>query len=185
MKSIFTRASLIIGLVAILSASALAQTTTPQQNDAEGVGRRGREGRMGKLGQMGGRPGERGERGEGGGGHRQGMARRALRRLNLTDAQRGQLREIEARYGQSFKAQHQELRQLMEVRRSGGTLTAEQQQRAEQLRTEARANGERMHAEILALLTNEQRDQLKRMREEGEARRKERRENRGQPNDNQ
>jgi hypothetical protein len=113
------------------------------------------------------------------------MARRALRRLNLTDAQRGQLREIEARYGQSFKAQHQELRQLMEVRRSGGTLTAEQQQRADQLRTEVRANGERMHAEILALLTTEQRDQLKRMREEGEARRKERRENRGQPNDNQ
>jgi len=182
MKSIFTRVSLIIGLAAILSASALAQTATPQQQKGtEGAGRRGREARrMGKMGRMG-RQGERGE----GGGHRQGMARRALRRLNLTDAQRGQLRDIEARYGQSFKAQHQELRQLMEVRRAGGTLTAEQQQRAEQLRTEARANGDRMHTEILALLTNEQRDQLKQMREEGEARRKERREKRGQPDDDQ
>jgi Spy/CpxP family protein refolding chaperone len=168
MKSIFTRVSLIAGLAAILSASAFAQNTTPQQQSGtEGEGRRGRMGRLGRMG----KGGERGERG----GREHGMARRALRRLNLTDAQRGQLREIEARYGQSFKAQHQELRQLREVRRSGGTLTAEQQQRAEQLRTEARANGERMHAEILALLTNEQRDQLKRMREEGRMRRKARR----------
>ena len=179
MKSIFTRVSLCIGLAAILTASALAQTTTPPQNDTEGQGRRGgREGRMGKMGRMG-------ERRDGGGAPGHGMARRALRRLNLTEAQRVQLRELEARYGQSFKTQHQELRQLMEVRRSGGTLTPEQQQRAEQLRTEARANGERMHTEILALLTTEQRDELKRMREEGEARRKERRGRFGQPNDQQ
>jgi periplasmic protein CpxP/Spy len=175
MKNIFTRVSLCVGLAAIFTISAFAQTATPQQNGTQGEGRRGHEGRMGRQGERGGEGGMRGHD----------MARRALHRLNLTDAQRGQLREIEARYGQSFKAQHQELRQLMEVRRSGGTLTPEQQQRAEQLRTEARANGERMHAEILALLTNEQRDQLKQMREEGEARRKERREKSGQPNDNQ
>lgn len=183
MKSIFTRLGLGFGLAAILSASAFAQTSTPQQNGTGGEGRRGREGRMGKMGRMG----RGGERGGEGGMREHGMARRALRRLNLTDAQRGQLREIEARYGQSFKAQHQELRQLMEVRRSGGTLTAEQQQRAQQLRTEARANGERMHTEILALLTNEQRDQLKRMREEGHARRKARRDGEAPatPDDNQ
>jgi Spy/CpxP family protein refolding chaperone len=175
MKSIFTRVSLCLGLAAILTASALAQTP---QSGTEGEGRRGREGRMGKMGRMG-------KGGERGGGRGHGMARRALRRLNLTETQRVQLREIEARYGQSFKAQHQELRQLMEVRRSGGTLTSEQQQRAQQLRTEARANGERMHTEILALLTNEQREQLKQMREEGQARRKERREKFGQPNDNE
>jgi periplasmic protein CpxP/Spy len=181
MKSIFTRLGLGLGLAAILSASAFAQTATPQQQGGtDGEGRRGREGRLGRMGRQGGRGGIGGMR-------EHGMARRALRRLNLTDAQRGQLREIEARYGQSFKAQHQELRQLMEVRRAGGTLTAEQQQRAQQLRTEARANGERMHAEILALLTNEQRDQLKRMREEGHARRKARRDGEapGTPDDNQ
>ena len=172
MKSIFTRAGLLIGLAAILTASVFAQTAT-QQGGTEGEGRRGRQGRMG----------EQGERR--GGGRGQGMARRALHRLNLTDAQRGQLREIEARYGQSFKTQHQELRQLMEVRRAGGTLTPEQKQRAQQLRTEARANGERMHAEILALLTNEQRDQLKRMREEGQERRKARRQASGTPDDDQ
>jgi Spy/CpxP family protein refolding chaperone len=173
MKSIFTRVSLIIGLAALLTASALAQTATPQ-NGTEGERRRGIEGRMGKHGR----------RGEGGG-REHGMARRALRRLNLSEAQRGQLREIEARYGQNFKTQHQELRQLLEVRRSGGTLTPEQKQRAQQLRAEARANGDRMHAEILAMLTTEQRDQLKQMREEGEIRRKARREGLGRPNDNQ
>lgn len=176
MKNIFTRMGLILGLAALLSASAFAQTTTPQSG-TEGEGRRGgREGRRGKLGRMG----ERGERGV----RRQGMGR-ALHRLNLSEAQRGQLREIEARYGQNLKPQYQELRQLLEVRRSGGTLTAEQQQRAQQLRGEVRANGEKMHAEILAMLTSEQRDQLKRAREEGEARRRARRESRGLPNDDQ
>jgi Spy/CpxP family protein refolding chaperone len=174
MKSIFTRAGLVAGLVALITASGFAQTASPQDG-TRGEGRRGREGRMDREGRMG-KGGERGVRVRG---------RRALERLNLSDAQRAQLREIEARYGQSFKTQHQELRQLLEARRAGETLTTEQRQRAQQLRTEARANGERMHAEILALLTTEQRDQLKRMREEGEARRKARREGFGTPDDDQ
>jgi len=181
MKNIFTRISLLAGLVAMLCAAAFAQTTAPQVGTG-GEGRRRLEGRMHREGRMGGR--RDGERG-GGGGRKGGMEHRALQRLNLSDAQRGQLREIEARYGQGFKTQRQELRQLMELRQQGATLTPEQQQRAQQLRGELRDNGERMHAEILALLTPEQRDQLKRMREEGEARRKERREKFGQPDDNQ
>ncbi len=124
-----------------------------------------------------------------GGLHAEGRGRRgiapgrALRRLNLSDAQRGQMREIEARYGQSLKAERQEMRQLIELRLQGTTLTPEQRQRAEQLCGELRANAERMHSEILALLTPEQRDQLKRMREEMEARRKARREARDMPNE--
>jgi Spy/CpxP family protein refolding chaperone len=182
MKNIFTRMSLVAGLAAILAISAFAQTTAPQGGTtAGGENRRGGEGRMEKRGRMGGdrMPGERGGRGHGM------MRQRALRRLNLSEAQTTQLREIEARYGQSFKTGRQELRQFIELRQQGATLTPEQEQRARQLRTEARDNAERMHAEILALLTPEQRDQLKRMREEGEARRKERREKLGQPNNNQ
>lgn len=179
MKNIFTHMSLVAGLVAILSAAAFAQTTTaPQSSGTDAEGRRRLEGRMHKEGRMGG--GRGGERSG-----RHGIERRALHQLNLSDAQRGQLREIEARYGQGFKTQRQELRQLLELRQGGATLTPEQQQRAQQLRGEVRDNGERMRAEILALLTLEQRDQLKRMREESEARRKERREKLGQPDDNQ
>ena len=176
MKSIFTRVSLIAGFVALLSIAAFAQTTAAPQGGTDAEGRRDR---MDKERRM------RGRHGEPGGGRRGGMERRALRRLNLSEAQRGQLREIEARYGQGFKGRHQELRQLMELRRSGATLTPEQEQRAQQLRTEARGNAERLHAEILAILTPEQRDQLKRMREEGEARRRQRREALDAPPDNE
>ncbi|HLL71628.1 MAG TPA: Spy/CpxP family protein refolding chaperone [Pyrinomonadaceae bacterium] len=179
MKSIFTRASLVAGLVALLSMAAFAQTSAPPQGGTEAEGRRDRIGEERRM------RGRRGERGVGREGRRGGMARRALRGLNLSDAQRGQLREIEARYGQGFKGQHQELRKLMELRADGATLTPEQEQRARQLRTEARGHAERLHAEILAVLTPEQRDQLKRMREEGEARRRQRREALDAPPDNE
>jgi Spy/CpxP family protein refolding chaperone len=168
MKNIFTRLSLVAGLVATLAAAAFAQATTtaPQDGAEDREGRRRIEGRMRGRGRlMGGR--REGRRG----GDRPGMEGRVLKRLNLSDAQRGQLREIETRYGQSFKAQREELHQLIELRLGGATLTPEQQQRAQQLRGEARDNGERMRAEILALLTPEQRDELKRIREEGAARR--------------
>jgi Spy/CpxP family protein refolding chaperone len=178
MKSIFTRMSLVAGLLALLSMAAFAQTTAPQSGT---TGAEGRRDRMETERRMRG-----GRHGEPGGGVRRGvMERRALRRLNLSEAQRGQLREIEARYGQGFRGKHQELRQLMELRAQGATLTPEQEQRAQQLRTEARANAEKLHAEILAILTPEQRDQLKRMREEGEARRKQRREALDTPPDNE
>jgi periplasmic protein CpxP/Spy len=185
MKSIFTRAGLIAGLTALLSIAAFAQTTAPQSNSGGDDERRGgRRGRMGEEGRM--RGGGRGERdGRGGGGGRGMLERRALSRLNLSDAQRARVREIEARYAESFKAQRLEMRQLMELREQGERRTPEQRERAQQLRGELRESSERMRAELLAVLTPEQRDQLKRMREEGEARRKQRRENRDVPDDDQ
>jgi Spy/CpxP family protein refolding chaperone len=172
MKNIFTRVSLLAGLSALLSIAAFAQTTAPQNGD-RGEGRKGRYGRMG------------GGRAERDGGGRGMMERRALRRLNLSDAQRNQLREIEARYGQSLTPQRVEMRQLIELREQAATLTPEQRQRMQQLRGELRESAEKMRAELLAVLTPEQRDQLKQMREEGEARRKQRREAYGRPNDDQ
>jgi Spy/CpxP family protein refolding chaperone len=167
MKSFFTRAGLTVALAAILSAVAFAQTTAPQG----GTGDEGRHGRFGKMDKRG----EHGERG----GRR--MGGRVLERLNLSETQRQQMRDIESRYGQNFKSQRQELRQLQDLRREGTTLTPDQQTRAEQLRNELRANGERMHNEILALLTTEQRDQLKQMHEELKSRREQRRERLGKP----
>jgi Spy/CpxP family protein refolding chaperone len=182
MKSIFTRAGLIAGLTALLSIAAFAQTTAPQ-NGGNDEGRGGRRGRMGEEGRMRGERGER--RGDGGGGGRGMLERRALNRLNLSDAQRARLREIEARYAESFKSQRLEMRRLIELREQGERRTPEQRQRAQQLRGELRDSAEKMQAELRAVLTPEQRDQLKRMREEGEARRRQRRENRGAPDDDQ
>lgn len=173
MKSIFTRAGLIAGLTALLSIAAFAQTPAPQ-NGEDGEERGGR---------MGERRVGRGERRGGNG--RGSMERRALGRLNLSDAQRNQIREIEARYAESLHAERLEIRQLIELRAQGTTLTPEQQQRVQQLRGQLRDSAEKMHAEFLALLTPEQRDQLKQMREEGRERRKQRREADGRPNDEQ
>ena len=176
MKNIFTRVSLIAGLTALLSIAAFAQTTAPQ-NDRDDEGGRHRGERTDREGRM------RGERRGGGG--RAMLERRALSRLNLSDAQRSQIREIEARYAGTLQAERLEIRQLIELRVQGATLTPEQRQRMRQLRGELRASAEKMHAELNALLTPEQREQLKKMREEGELRRKERREASGRPNDEQ
>ena len=166
MKFFFTRAGLMVALAASLSAVAFAQTSAPQTgtpNDAP----HGRFGKMGRRGGMGKHDGEG-----------RPMPGRLLERLNLTDAQRTQLREIESRYSQNSKAQRDELRGIHELRRQGSTLTPEQQARAEQLRNELHESAARMHGEILAQLTTEQRDQLKQMREEFGARRERRREGR-------
>jgi Spy/CpxP family protein refolding chaperone len=103
----------------------------------------------------------------------------------LSDAQRGQLRGIEARYAESLKAQRLEIRQLIETREQGAALSTEQRERLRQLRDELRASAEKMRAELLAVLTPEQREQLRQMREEGEARRRQRHEALGRPNDDQ
>ena len=93
--------------------------------------------------------------------------RLGLGRLNLSDAQREQLRGIESRYAGGFRTRRDELHALGQSRRqTGGTLTAEQEARARQLREELRADAERMRAEMRAVLTDEQRTQLQAAREE-------------------
>lgn len=106
--------------------------------------------------------------------------RRLLRDLNLTDAQRQQLRDIEAHYAQTFRTDREELRKLVETRRGGGTLTPEQQARAKQLREELRANAERMRTEIQSVLTPEQRQQIQQRRDEMKQQREQFREKRQQ-----
>jgi Spy/CpxP family protein refolding chaperone len=147
---------MLAGLFALAIPAASAQTPPAPQGQNQTQPPFGR--RMGKG--MGGRhSGENPMRGE----HED---RRALRDLNLTDAQRQQLRDIEKRYAQTFRADREEMRKLMEARRSGTALTPEQETRAKQLRDELRANAERMRAEIQNILTPEQRQQLQQRRDE-------------------
>lgn len=169
MNSKLVKLSHAAALGALLAATGLAQTTTaPPQGGASVEPGRGRnERRMGRRGHDGRGGGERGERGEGG-------EQRALRRLDLTDAQRQQMRDIEARYAQGFRADREEMRRLQETRRGGGTLTPEQQERARKLREELRANVDRMRGEIQSILTPEQREQMRKQREEMKERRRER-----------
>jgi Spy/CpxP family protein refolding chaperone len=168
MRDKLFKISTLATLFALLALSSVAQTPAPQNtNNAPPHGRAARlNRRMGRR--------DAGERGGGNPLKQERAERRALRRLNLTDAQRQQMRDIEQRYGQTFRADREELRRLVETRRNGGTLTPEQQQRARQIREQLRANADRMRAEIQNLLTPEQRQQIQQMREEFKQRRRDR-----------
>ena len=164
---------MLLALTALFTAAGFAQqpATAPQAEGKAKVERRaGREGRMGRMGRMSRRGG--GRFGEGPGGRAR-VGRRELRRLNLTDVQLQQLREIESRYAQSFRARREEMRKLQEVRRGGGTLTPEQQESVRRMREELRAGADKMRGEIQNLLTPEQREQMRKQREEMRLRREE------------
>ena len=150
------------GLLALLAAAGFAQSQPAQQPRGQGdlppvMGRVGRR-QMGRQG-----------------GGREHAERRVLGRLNLSDAQREQLRGIESRYAAGFRVRREELRSIRQSRGQGGALTAEQQARASQIREELRADAGKMREEIRALLTEEQRTQLRATRDELRRGRQERR----------
>lgn len=98
-----------------------------------------------------------------------GKERAGLASLNLTDAQKREIKDLR-KNGSTNNAARQELRQLAQSKRSG-TLTAEQQTRLQTLRDQLKANGGKRKDQIAAILTPEQRQQL----QQNKAQRKERR----------
>ena len=151
------------GLFALLAAAGFAQNPPAPKQQGEGPREMRRVGRGGRRHAPGGPR----------------AGRLGLGRLNLSDAQREQLRGIESRYANGFRTRRDELHALRQSRRqTNGTLTAEQEARARQLREEMRADAERMRGELRAVLTDEQRTQLQAAREELKQQRDLRRERR-------
>lgn len=148
------------GLLGLLASAGFAQNTSAQQ----------------KQGGEGPRAPDRTGRQHMRGGPRAG--RLGLRRLNLSDAQREQLRAIESRYAAGFRTKREELRSIRRARRQGGTLTPEQDARARRLREQLRAEVEELRGEMRGVLNDEQRAQLQSLREEMKQRRELRRERR-------
>ncbi len=155
--------------VVSFSAFASAQDSTNQTQDSmqkqekrerRGYGKRG-EGRMGKEG-----------RGKHHGGR---MGMRHLRELNLTDAQKLQVRDIMKANRASNPEIFQEMRTLSEARRSG-TITADQTDRLKAIKQQMRQNAEQTHNQVLAILTAEQRTQLEQLKQQKREQKKERRE---------
>ena len=144
-----TVSALILSLGAC-SATALAQQTQPanpgasaqqpaQQPDSDGLARRGvRRGRGGKQ--------------------------RTLAEINLTDAQKQQVRAIMQTQAQKTKPQREELRQLMQQWRAG-TLTPEGQARAKELRQQLMESRKGVHTQMTNVLSAEQKAKLQEMRE--------------------
>ncbi len=153
-----TLTSLTLGLIFALSAVAFAQRPAPVTQDngqqQEGQGR-----------WRGSRPGM-GKRGPGG-------VLRLIGQLNLTDAQRQQLRAIDERFESSIKSQREEMRRLYES--SQGSWSADTEARMQALRGEMGQAMRGMRQEMLNILTEEQRTQLEQLVKERKARHQERR----------
>jgi Spy/CpxP family protein refolding chaperone len=94
----------------------------------------------------------------------------ALRRLNLTDAQKQQAQSIIKANFESNKAGREELVQLMQKRRQG-TLSEAEQARARELRKQLQESRKNARAQLAGLLTAEQRSQLEEMRKNRRERR--------------
>ncbi len=167
MKNIFTKAGVTLGLaVGLAASSAFAQSASGQGGSADN-GAQQRSERMEKRHKRGGR----------------GM--RILSELNLTDAQKQQIHDMHERHGQSIRAQREELHQIFQQRRAGGTLSAEQEARAQTLRAELKESNARLHNEMLNSLTPEQRARFEQIKQEHKARREERRGRRGTMQNNE
>ena len=116
------------------------------------------------------------------GDHHGEMSMRMLSQLNLTDTQKAQAKTIIATNRSATLAQREELKTLFGQKRSGATLTTEQQTRMSELRDQLRQSDEKTHSDLLALLTTEQRAQLDAKRQEMRQQMQQRRQQRQQQN---
>lgn len=170
-KRLFSFASLAVMLGA-LGISALAQDV-PTKDDAGKNEQKGRmERRMSKEG-FAGRQGMRGARGMHGR-RGPGMFLRGLHRLDLTDAQKEQVRSLMESHRTANEPLRNELRGIMEKRRDG-TITDADKARAGEIRESMRASGEQLHTTVLGLLTPEQTQRLEQMKAERQERMEQRR----------
>ena len=140
-------AVLILGCLTLATAIQAQQPAT--QNPAEGPARMGR--------------GERHGREPGGA-----LGLRLLLELNLTDHQKQQVRTIVEQSFAGSKATREELRQLGEKRRQG-TLTTEEEARAQTLHQQMRASMKDTETKIASILTAEQKAKAEELRKERKA----------------
>jgi periplasmic protein CpxP/Spy len=112
-------------------------------------------------------------------GMRGGGVLRGLRGIDLTDAQKEQIRTIMESKRNSFQGNREEMRNLMQAKRDG-SITAEQQEKLKAMRDQMRADAKQIEEQVLAILTPEQRTQLEQRKEEMRKLREERRQMRRQ-----
>lgn len=107
------------------------------------------------------RKGKRGFEGRGMGRHhgKRGGMFRGLRDLNLSDAQKAQIKAIREA-NKPNEAMITELRAIREARKSGQAITAEQKTRLKAVREQRREKAQSVHAQILGVLTAEQKATL-------------------------
>lgn len=162
---LFSFFTLVFSLAVFSGAAAAQAPTTPAPKDdaakAEKLGRKG-FGRGMHGGKFGGRHG----------------GFRGLRGIELTDAQKAQIKSIyEA--NKPDQAAFEEIRTLRQAKRDG-TITPEQTERMKALREQARQKHESVRQQIDAILTPEQKQQIEQRKQDRQKRREERRQLRQQ-----
>jgi periplasmic protein CpxP/Spy len=105
-------------------------------------------------------------------GMRGGGLMRGFDQLNLTDAQKEQIKSI-LEANKPDKSTFEALRPLMEAKRNG-TITAEQEAQLKAHREQMKQKHEQVKAQVLAVLTAEQKAQLDKLKEEWKQKREER-----------
>lgn len=150
--------------IAFIMAIAVAIPVAMAQTEGQGP----KEGRGGKWGHRGGRGGDR-------------MFGRAFSQLDLTDAQKAQMKQIRESQRESLQPLKQELRaKRQEIRTATASGTFDEalvrQKLAEIAPIEAKLMAEqfRAHQQMLSVLTPEQRTKLEQMREQFKSKRGER-----------
>lgn len=118
--------------------------------------------------------------GKRGGGMRGGMGMRGLRNLDLTDAQKEQIRGIMETAKTANQPIFEELRTLKEKKRGGTELSATDIARLKELRAQMQQFREQTENTILGILTAEQRQKLEQQKLERQQRRQEFRQRRQQ-----
>jgi Spy/CpxP family protein refolding chaperone len=170
LKSRFSSVITLAVAVGAFGVVASAQETTPApKDDAKKYEKRERG-----FGRHGGERGFRDGKGRHGG-MRGGMF--GLRGIELTEAQKEQIRQIHAANKPS-EALMTEMKSLREARKGGTELTEAQKDRLKAIRQEMKANHESVRAQVLGILTVEQRQQLETKNAERQKRREEFREKR-------
>ena len=98
--------------------------------------------------------------------HRRGEPgrQRALEQINLTDAEKQQVRSIIQTQAQNTQSQREEMRQLRMQQRTG-TLTPEGRARAQVLRQQLMESRKGVHGQMMNVLTSEQKSRIQEMRE--------------------
>jgi len=154
----FNIVAVFILALGVFAGAALAQdtTTAPKQDDTQ---------KQDKFERHGG--GRRGGR-EGFGGPRRGGPEAMLgmfRDLNLTDAQKAQIKTI-LDSNKPDQAELDQMKAVRESRKNGTELTAEQKEQLKASRDAQRAKMQAVHEQIMNVLTPEQKTQLEAKRKE-------------------
>ena len=155
--------SAVISTFAVMAFTTFVSAQDANKNDQDSTQKQERRERRGFGDKRGFGRGMRGGRG----------LMRGFDQLNLTDAQKEQIKGI-LEANKPDKSAFEALRPLMEAKRNG-TITADQEAQLKAHREQMKQKHKQVKAQILAVLTAEQKAQLDKLKEEWKQKREERR----------